>query len=104
MVLLAKLFQEGVMTADLTLIQVRIWQIQIGGNRSQWYLYQHDTGRWSIRDGLESRSVITRSGELMIEPGWSNRDDDFQSVFRFPTQESALAVLRKCLESEEDCN
>lgn len=40
----------------------------------------------------------------MIEPGWSNRDDDFQSVFRFPTQESALAVLRKCLESEEDCN
>lgn len=88
---------------ELTLDQAKIWRIYVDGNHSCWHLYQHDTELWSIRDGFESYHVLTTAGEVRHEPGISNRNTAyFNAVFRFLSQEEALAMLRKCLEADHD--
>lgn len=79
--------------------QVKIWKLFPGNSprHLRWYLYQHDTSLWSIREGFESQNVLTTAGTLEFEPGNSNRALDFEDVFRFKTSAEAIQALENWL-------
>lgn len=84
--------------AEFKLQQVEIWKIPTPGG-CVYYLYRHDNGLWSIRDGFESSHVLTRRGTLEHEPGHSHRQTNFPVIFRFDSQEDALQALQNALET-----